>query len=70
MMCVYLYETCFPFTLTVAVVGLDRTKYMVTETVGLIEVCAIVYDPLIECPIAFPFEVTLSTIDDTACIIL
>ena len=43
---------------------------MVTETVGLIEVCAIVYDPLIECPIAFPFEVILSTIDDTARIIL
>ena len=36
---------------SVAVVGLDRTTYNVSENVGVVEVCAIVYSPDIDCPI-------------------
>ena len=50
----------------VAVVGLERTLYMTTEDVVLVEVCAIVYSPNISCPIEFPFSVILSTTNGTA----
>ena len=49
-----------------AVVGLEKTIYSVFEDVGVVEVCAIVYSPNIVCPIAFPFDVSLSTGDRTA----
>lgn len=51
-----------------AVVGLERTEYVVPEDVGVVELCAIVYEPNgnIECPIDISFEVQLSTIDDSA----
>ena len=49
-----------------AVVGLEKTFYSVSEDVGVVEVCAIVYSPTIDCPIAFPFDVGLSTLDNTA----
>ena len=49
-----------------AVVGLEKTFYSATEDVGVVEVCAIVYSPTIVCPIAFPFDVHLSTRDDSA----
>ena len=51
-----------------AVVGLERTFYQIMEGVGVVEVCAIVYQPDggITCPIAFPFDVSLSTFDGTA----
>ena len=32
----------------------------------MVEVCAIVYSPSIDCPIAFPFNVHLSISDSTA----
>ena len=32
----------------------------------MVEVCAIVYSPSIDCPIAFPFNVHLSTRDSNA----
>ena len=44
-----------------AVVGLEETFYRVSEDVGVVVVCAIVYSPDIECPIQFPFNVSLST---------
>ena len=47
-------------------VGLEKTFYSVSEDVGVVEVCAIVYSPTIDCPIAFPFDVGLSTMDNTA----
>ena len=50
----------------VAVVGLETTFYSVLEDVGVVEVCAIIYNPNISCPIAFPFGVHLSTGDNTA----
>ena len=51
-----------------AVVGLEKTFYQVSENVGVVEVCAIVYRPNgnIACPITFPFNVRLSTTNDSA----
>ena len=53
---------------TDAVVGLESTIYMVMEDVGVVEVCAIVYSPNgnILCPIAFLFDVRLSTTNGSA----
>lgn len=50
----------------VAVVGLESSVYMITEDMGLVEVCAILYSPNITCPVEFPFTVNLSTSDGTA----
>ena len=61
--CVYILTHTF---ILEAVVGLESTFYSVSEAVGLVEVCAIVFSPTIGCPIAFPFDVSLSTSDDTA----
>ena len=44
---------------TAAVVGLERTFYQVSEDVGVVNVCAIVYSPAVACPIEFFFEVNL-----------
>ena len=51
-----------------AIVGLERTFYRESEDVGMVEVCAVVISPNgnIPCPIMFPFNVSLSTTDDTA----
>ena len=46
--------------------GLERTLYSVSEDVGVVEVCAIVYSPTIDCPITFPFNVSLSTSNGSA----
>ena len=42
------------------------TFYNVSEDVGVVEVCTIVYEPVGDCPISFPFEVMLSTRDGSA----
>ena len=56
---------CFShvYSTPVAVVGLEKTFYKVSEHVGVVEVCAIVYSPncSIPCPINFAFDVSLST---------
>ena len=52
--------------LAVAVVGLERTLHQVSEDVGVVEVCAIVYSADITCPIAFPFDVRLRTVNGSA----
>ena len=49
-----------------AVVGMEKTIYSVSKNVGFVEVCAILYSPTIDCPITFPFDVSLSTSDRTA----
>ena len=55
-------KMAFLYTLlAAAVVGLERTFYQVSEDVGVVEVCAIVYNPSGACPITFPF---LSTSED------
>ena len=50
-----------------AVVGLERTL-QVSEDDGVIDVCIIVTSPdgNVPCPIAFPFNISLSTTDDSA----
>ena len=56
------------FLSTVGIVGLQRTGYTVMEDVGVVEACVIVYEPNenLDCPISFPFDVSLSTEDDSA----
>ena len=49
-----------------AEVGLERTIYQVSEDDGVVEVCAVVNSPVIECPIQFPFNVRLTTTNDSA----
>ena len=49
-----------------ATVGLERTFFRVSEDVGVVELCANVSFPVIDCPIAFPFDVQLSTFDGSA----
>ena len=51
----------------VAVVGLEQTFFRVSESVGVVELCANVSFPVVDCPIKFPFEVNLSTRDGTTC---
>ena len=46
--------------------GLEMTFYSVLEGVGMVELCAVVYEPNITCPIEFPFNVSLSTVNGTA----
>ena len=56
---------CVSFT--EAVVGLERPLYTeVLESVGVVEVCTIVYSPSLPCPIDHPFNVRFLTDDDTA----
>ena len=55
-----------PICSTGAVVGLEQTFFRVMENVGVVELCAIVSSPDCTCPIAFPFDVILSTADGTA----
>ena len=42
-------------------VGLEKTFYKVSEGVGVVEVCAVVYSPSGDCPITFPFNIFLLT---------
>ena len=51
---------------TVAVVGLERPVYNVSESVDFVEICIIVTNPVTSCPIPDPFTVTLSPSDDSA----
>ena len=60
--------SCLSCPLPVAVVGLERTFYSVSEGDPVVTVCAVVYmpDTTVSCPISFPFSVALSTDDITA----
>ena len=49
-----------------AVVGLEKTFYRISEDAVLIEVCAIVYSPALDCPINFAFDIGFYTRDDSA----
>ena len=46
--------------------GLERTFYAEFDNVSLVEVCTLVHSPNTSCPISYPFNVRLSTEDDTA----
>ena len=54
------------FHISEATVGLEQTFFRVSEDVGVVELCANVSFPVIECPVAFPFDVQLSTSDGSA----
>ena len=54
------------FVPTVAVVGLERTLYEISEDVGVVEVCVTVYEPNETCPISFSFDVSLTSRLDSA----
>ena len=45
-------------------VGLE--SFTVSEDVGVVELCARVFEPDIDCPIEFPFNVVLFSTDRTA----
>lgn len=49
-----------------ASVGLEMTVYDVTEGEGSVEVCAVVLTPGGDCPIQFPFNVSLSFSEGSA----
>ena len=47
-----------------AVVGWEYTAYHVYEDDGVVEVCATVYTAdNVECPISFPFNISMTTLD-------
>ena len=48
--------------------GLERTIYSVSESVGAVDVCTTVSQPAssVDCPIAFPFTIDFFTTDDSA----
>ena len=50
--------------------GLEKTFHKVSEDVDSVEVCAVVNSPSIDCPITFPFNVRISTINNTAGILI
>ena len=54
------------FIFAEAVVGLERTSSTVLENVGVVEVCAIVYNPSLPCPFGHSFNVQFSTGDGSA----
>lgn len=48
-------------------VGLEHTVYTVTEgTDDVVEVCVLVLNPAVPCPIAFSFDVRLTFVEGTA----
>ena len=61
-----LWKIYFFFFSAVAVVGLERALYQISEDAGEVEVCAVVYSPNIECPIPFHFDVRLTTGDESS----
>ena len=50
----------------VARVGLELTFRRVDEDDGFVEICAVVFEPTITCPIEFDFAVSLSPLDGSA----
>ena len=68
MVCLSFFSKCILFVsyYTVAVVGLEETDYNVSESDGTVELCAVVFMPTDDCPVAFEFEVMLSADNLTA----
>ena len=49
------------------VIGLEKTCYPVSEkTIGDVEICVTVNGSSVNCPIEFPYSVTLTARDGTA----
>ena len=53
-----------------ATVGWGMTSYTIQEDGVMIYVCAEVFEPDLPCPALFPFNVTFTTDDDSAGIII
>ena len=49
-------------------IGIDMQSLTVSEEVegGQVEVCVVVFTPVLPCPIAFPFEIHVHTKPNTA----
>ena len=47
-------------------VGFENTSYIVDENIGVVEICARVFQPVIRCPIEFAFNLIFNTIDGPA----
>ena len=47
-------------------IGLEQTFFRAIEDVGVIELCAVVFEPDLECPIKFTFDVQLYTAEGSA----
>ena len=58
----FLYYENKTFHFTGAVVSLEQTHYRVDEGLSVIQVCANIPFPPINCPVKFPFEVGLTTV--------
>ena len=65
-MCIQIATITVTLSYAAAVVGLEQTFFRVSESVGVVELCANVSFPVIDCPIKFPFEVQLSTRDGSS----
>ena len=61
---------CLLISFPVATVGLEMTSYSIQEDGVMIYVCAEVLEPDLQCPALFPFNVTFTTDDDSAGIII
>ena len=49
-----------------AVIGLALDERVVDEDVGELEVCVVVVSPQLDCPIVFPFQLSIFTASGTA----
>ena len=61
---------CLLISFPAATVGLEMTSYTIREDGVMIYVCAEVFEPAMPCPALFPFNVTFTTDDDSAGIII
>ena len=61
-----MYIHILTYIYSVAVVGLNGTFYQVSENESMVNICATVYYPMIDCPIGFSFNVSLTTTNDSA----
>ena len=66
MVCCSVIKHAKPLHTTEAVVGLEEISYNVSESDGAVELCAVVFMPADDCPVAFEFEVMLSADNLTA----
>ena len=48
------------------ILGLDIESSVVAENATEVEVCVVLFHPKLSCPIHFPFEINVYTIDATA----
>ena len=52
--------------LSAASLGLQHEVYEVLESEGRVEVCVVVPSPISDCPIAVPFTVIITAVEDSA----